>query len=275
MNEVAQSRWFYMLMEMHEYSEALHLAETGILRGRDPDSWQEDRTAVLFFAGGDLEPRREVFAQELSKPWRSARDLQHKMGDAFFELFLEHRFADLRNLIDGVPQVEDWNCTYLDWTLFRVGLMPVADFRGWTDMLMGDRDQMRRDGQRMLDYLQRHPETKWNRWFHLMLRADAQLFLGDGDAANRTAAEAVALTKAKPDVSDQMNAYVWSTHILAWTGAKSQAVTRLVELSTSVPGLWPGEITGNPIFSIPLKQFSGYKALRAQLTTQMRAAQLK
>jgi hypothetical protein len=43
-----------------------------------------------------------------------------------------------------------------------------------------------------------------------------------------------------------MNAFVWSTHILVWTHAKEEAVERLADLSTSVPGLWPGEITGEP-----------------------------
>jgi TolB-like protein len=274
-NESAQFRWWYMLMEMHEYREALALAETGIVRGQAPETWQENRATALFYGGGNLEPRRAFYAAVLAKPWRTAQDLQDNIGDAFSQLFLEHRFQDLRTLIDGVPQVEDWNCGYIDWTVYRIGMTPVADTRGWADLLIGDRESMRRDGQRILDYLQRHPDTKWSRWFHLMLRADAQLFLGDGSAANRTAAEAVALTRSTADVSDQMNAYVWSTHILAWTDAKHDAVKRLVELSTSVPGLWPGEITGNPIFSTPLAQVDGYKELSERLSTQMRALQLK
>ena len=274
-NESAQARWWYMLMQMHEYREAMALAETGIIRGQAPADWQENRAIVLFYAGDDLEPRKAFYAAALAKSWHTAQDLQDNISDAFFQLFLEHRFQDLRTLIDQVPQVEDWNCGYIDWTVYRIGFTPVADIRGWADLLLGDREAMRHDGQRILDYLQRHPDTKWTRWFHLMLRADAQLFLGDGAAANRTAAEAVALTRSTPDVSDQMNAYVWSTHILAWTDAKQDAVKRLVDLSTSVPGLWPGEITGNPIFSMPLSQLDGYRELSDKLNSQMRALQLK
>jgi TolB-like protein len=274
-NEDAQVRWWYMLISMHEYREALALADTGIIRGQAAEAWKVNRATVLFYGGGNLEPRKASFAPTLTEPWRTAQDLQDNISNAFFELFLEHRFKDLRTLIDQVPQVEDWNCRYIDWTVYRIGLTPVADTRGWADLLLGDREATRHDGQRILDYLQRHPDTKWSRWFHLMLRADAQLFLGDGRAANRTAAEAVALTRLTPDVSDQMNAYVWSTHILAWTDAKQDAVKRLVELSTSVPGLWPGEITGNPIFSMPLAQLDGYKELSERLSAQMRGLQLK
>jgi hypothetical protein len=108
-----------------------------------------------------------------------------------------------------------------------------------------------------------------------MLRAEAELFDGDGDAAARTAAEAVALTRDRPDVSDQMDAYVWSTQILAWTKQKDEAVQRLEELSTSIPGLWPGYIPAEPKFSVPLAHNAGYLALTARLTEQMRALALK
>jgi hypothetical protein len=72
-----------------------------------------------------------------------------------------------------------------------------------------------------------------------------------------------------------MDAYVWSTQILAWTDRKSEAVRRLEQLSTSIPGLWPGYIPAEPKFSVPLGQVAAYRALTARLSAQMQALALK
>jgi hypothetical protein len=108
-----------------------------------------------------------------------------------------------------------------------------------------------------------------------MLQADAELFMGDTQKANQTAAAAVAITRSRPDVSDQMGAYIWSTQILAWTERKDEAVARLTAMSSSVPGLWPGEIVENPKYTIPLSDNAGYQALRERLKKEMSALDLK
>jgi hypothetical protein len=177
-------------------------------------------------------------------------------------------------LIDTAP-ADDWRCDYYMWPLYRVGRMPVAETRGWQEMFLGNAAEARRDGARIESYLNRTAETQWNRWFRDLLRADAQLFMGEGAAANRSAAEAVALTRSKPDVSDQMNAYVWSTEIMAWTDRKDEAARRLTELSTSVPGYWPGEIVADPKYALSLAGNAGYTALSARLQEQMTAAHVR
>jgi len=273
-NESAQGRLFYMLMEMHEYREALRVADLGVARGRDPAGWAETRANVVFYAGGDLGPRRVIYQDRFDKPWRTAQDVEDHIEDAFVQLLLEHRFGDLRALIDSSP-IDDWNCSYVDWPAYRIGRTPVADIRGWADLLMRDPAAAQRDGRRILDYLTHTPETQWNRWYRSMLRADAQLFLGDGAAANRTAREALALTRATTDVSDQMNALIWGTRIQAWTDTKQEAAVRLVDLASAVPGLWPAEITSDPIYSVPLQSLPVYQDLSRRLTAQMQASGLK
>lgn len=269
-NQSAQRWWVYLLMELHEYQEALRIVDA--LAAREPADWQDERAMVLGYAGGNFGPRHAEFAA--LPPWRTAQDVQSHFEMASIELPLQHRFQDFRQLIDRSP-IQEWRCVYHTWPLYRVGNLPVADDRGWMDLILGDRTQARLDGQRIDAFLKRTPETKWNRWFRTMLRADAQLFEGDADAANTSAGVAVALTRATPDVSDQMDAYVWSTMILSWGVHKDEAVKRLTELSTSVPGLWPGEIPADPKFSVPLAEHAGYRELTARLAEQMRALGLK
>jgi TolB-like protein len=273
-NESAQERWLFMAMEMHQYAEALRLADVGIARGQALPEWQEQRAMVLFYAGGDLKPRRLFYASALKMSWRSAQDVQDHLGVAFEQLFLEHRFKELRALLDQSP-IEDWRCTYIDWPLYRVGMTPIADVGGWTDLLLGDARRARQDGQKILEFLKRTPETRFNGWFRTFLRADAALFMGDAEAANRLGAQSVAQARASGDVSDQMNAYVNSIRVLAWTARKAEAVEHLTELSSAVPGLWPGEITGNPTFTVPLGPFKDYQELTARLNAEMRALDLK
>jgi len=270
-NQTAQWRWLYVLMSMHQFPEALRLADIEIERGQNTADWQLGRANVLYYGGGKSEPRRAFFGEIMKTPLRTQDEVDENILDVNMELMLEHRFQDLRTLLDSIT-VTTWNCAYIHWPLRRAGFTPIADMRGWTDLVLGDEDAAKRDGRQILDFLEQNPATKWNGWYHEMLRADAQLFLGDGSAANRTAAAALLETRSTPDVSDQMNALVMGTRILAWSDAKQQAVQRLVELSTARPGLGPGEIGGAPIYSIPLASVPAYRNLVAGLSAKMRAS---
>ncbi|HEY1890914.1 MAG TPA: hypothetical protein VGG63_10935 [Steroidobacteraceae bacterium] len=54
-NQAAQESWIYMLMELHQYREALSLVDS--LSVRQPAAWQDERDMVLAYAGGDFGPR--------------------------------------------------------------------------------------------------------------------------------------------------------------------------------------------------------------------------
>jgi hypothetical protein len=271
-NQAAQDSRVYMLMELHEYREALHLVD--VLGAAAPADWEDERNMVLGYAGGDFAPRHAAVAAMLAKPWRTAEDVQSHFLLASLELSIQHRFDDLRRLIDQSP-IESWRCTYHMWPLYRSGRMPIADERGWVDLMSGNRVDLRRDGEKILSFLRQTPETAWNKWFRTLLEADAHLFMGDTEGANRSAAAAVDLTRGRPDVSDQMDAYIWSTQILAWTDRRGEVVSRLTALSTAVPGLWPGEILADPEFSLSLADDAAYRSLTDQLMREMRALDLK
>jgi tetratricopeptide (TPR) repeat protein len=273
-NDTAQRWRIYMLMELHEYPEALRLADAERVREPTNPRWEDERDMVLAYASGDFKPRQKELEPIVRRPWRTAQDVQTNISLTEIDLALQRRLKELRAHLDASP-VEDWRSTYYLWPLYRVGRTPLAAENGWTALMQNDTAAMRRASERVLSYLQRTPETSWNRWFRELLRADAQLFMGDGAAANRTAAAAVVLTRATSDVSDQMIAYGWSTEIMAWTDRKDEAVQRLVGLSTSIPGFWPGEIVVDPKYSLSLIGNAGYVALSAQLREQMAALQLR
>jgi TolB-like protein len=271
-NEDAQMSWVYMLMELHQYREALRLVDALIVRA--PEDWQGQRNMVLAYAGGNFAPRHAALAVRFAHPWHTEQDVQNNLPLASSDLPMQHRFEDLRRLIDESP-IDSWRSTYHVFYLYRSGRTPLADDRGWMDLLLGDRTEQRKDGKKILSFLSRTAETPWNKWFRTMLQADAELFFGDTQKANQTAAAAVALTRSRPDVSDQMNAYIWSMQILAWTEQKDEAVNRLTALASSIPGLWPGEIVENPKYTIPLGDNAGYQALRERLKKEMNALDLK
>jgi TolB-like protein/Tfp pilus assembly protein PilF len=274
-NQSAQDWWIYMLMEQHQYQEALHLIDALSARDLGNGFYAHERMKVLAYAGGQFGPWHVSINQHFNfAGWRTAEATQSNIVAARAYLPQQHRYHELVALIDTSP-ADDWRCVYYMWPLYRVGRMPVAEARGWQDMFLGNAVEARRDGARIAAYLNRTPETQWNRWFRDLLRADAQLFMGEGAAANRSAAEAVALTRTQPDVSDQMNAYVWSTEIMAWTDRKDEAAQRLTELSTSVPGYWPGEIVVDPKYNLPLTGNAGYTALSARIQEQMTALHLR
>jgi TolB-like protein len=270
-NVGAQDSWVYMLMELHQYREALHLVDA--LMAGDPEYWQDERTMVVAYGGGNFAPRHAALAAQLAKPWHTEEDVQANFLAAIVDLPMEHRFEDMRRHIDESP-IDSVRSTYRVFNTYRCGRTPMADDRGWMDLLLGDRTEQRKDGKKILSFLSRTAETPWNKWFRTMLQADAELFMGDTQKANQTAAAAVALTRSRPDVSDQMGAYIWSTQILAWTERKNEAVARLTTLSTAVPGLWPGEIVENPKYTIPLGDSAGYQALRERLKKEMSALDL-
>jgi tetratricopeptide (TPR) repeat protein len=271
-NEDAQDSWVYMLMELHQYREALQLVD--VLVAGAPEDWQDERNMLIAYAGGNFAPRHAALAAQFAKPWHTAEDVQANLAVAIVDLPMEHRFEDMRRHIDESP-IDSVRSTYRVFPTFRIGRTPLADDRGWMDLLLGDRTEERKDAKKILSFLSRTAETPWNKWYRLMLQADAELFMGNPEKANQTAAAAVALTRSLPDVSQQMCAYIWSTQILAWTERKDEAVKRLTAMSTSVPGLWPGEIVENPKYTIPLGDNAGYQALRERLKKEMNALDLK
>jgi TolB-like protein len=257
-NEEAVQRWWYVLMVSHLPEEGLRVADLA----PTPEIRAALRLGVGVEFAGNLAPYEALAAS------KAAPSL-----DLVQALTYTRRFAEARQVIDSMPQ-KTTNEGGWGWPVSRVGPSPIADQRGWLDMLMGDAAAARRDGEVLARFLDSEPETRWNKWFRKLLRADAQLFSGGAKAAIATVDEALAMTRAGPDVSDQTNAFVWATQIRAWGGAQDEAVARLETLSRTIPGLPPGEFI-LPLWSVPLAKNAGYIRLRARLDPLMKTARFE
>ena len=66
-----------------------------------------------------------------------------------------------------------------------------------------------------------------------------------------------------------------SARVLAWAGAKDEAVELLEGLSTGENGLGPAEITRDPLYTVPLAEHPRFQQLVARLEAQMRETKLQ
>jgi hypothetical protein len=152
-----------------------------------------------------------------------------------------------------------------------LGRQPTADFRGWADLLLGDRDAANADGLTLLTAVGRTPETRWNAWFLAALKADGQLFTGRPDEA---AATATALVESAKDLDMERRsaAEAFAARVLAWGGHGDAAVDLLTRLATDIP---PADIARQPLYATPLRDNTRFAALKERLEAEMRATKLE
>lgn len=268
-NGTRQYNWWGSLMEQRRPQDAIDVANLGMAKwAQDPrlsGLWRYLRNVTLFMFGKDP-GRADAIARLLTSP----PTLDNLGTD---DLRYDNHLIEARKRIDavGVGNIiaPDMYAQVLRWNT-----EPLARERGWLDLFLGDKAEARKDGQRVLDFLAHNPETRWNKWFLTILRSEAALFMGDNDAAVKYVDQAVALTNATQEKSDQSNAQAWRALILAWTGHTDEAAQLLEGFATSIYFLWPGEVVYNPGWNIALKDNARYQALRARLMAQIAAARL-
>jgi TolB-like protein len=257
-------RWF-ALMELRQPQEAMAAA------GRAPPDMRENmRATVRYEFADDQQAFEKSFRDDTAATLNSADDIDVNVNGVAAAWQYLGEYAAGRKVIDKA-KVDSIRLISWDWPTYRVGRTPIADQRGWLDLLLADTQAARHDGQRILTFLDSQTETRWNKWYRQLLRADAQLFMGNGPGAIRTADHAVGLTRTESSASDQMNAFVWATQIRAWAGAHDEATARLDTLSNSIPGLWLGEIVDDPLWTVPLAQTASFVKLCERLKAQMKA----
>ncbi len=232
------------------------------------------RANTIFSFTGDLGPlapfskRESVFAR---------RDAQFDPDDAlrimFERLVLRGEYAEARDLIDefGRDSIRVSLISYFH--VGGIGRQPTADFRGWADLLLGDRDAAREDGRKLLAIVDGTAVTRWNAWFFAALRADAQLFMGRPDEAAETARTMLDLTK-NTWTGAVLCGELLAGRVLAWAGKQDAAVDLLTRLATDVPGLPPADIARQPYYTTPLRANARSAALVQRLEAEMAATDL-
>jgi TolB-like protein/DNA-binding winged helix-turn-helix (wHTH) protein len=243
---------------------------TDYARAFPPQDEDERAYVLLLFTGRTQEARS--FLQQHGPPgdWAQVPPLLPRYHEL---LRFEGRYAQLRQLIDRVP-VESYQ--YYSGTDYGpIGMTPTALFRGWTDMLLEDRTAAAKDGRAVLRFLEKQPETPWNRVFLEIFAAEGFTLTGECERARSKARNGLSL------ISRADNAIIWSTAathvalISAWCGAPDEAVGILRQLSAAKPGIAPAMVTRDPLFTVPLGQLPEFRALAGQLENEMRVTRLQ
>jgi len=185
-------------------------------------------------------------------------------------LRFEHRYDDLRKFLK--QSRED---SYLYFGSTGVGAIPVAEVLGWNDLLMGDLSAAHQQSDAIKAFRVGHPETHYRAWYDKTLIAEARLFSGDSKGAVSMARQSLAARPRELDAGTWFAVAGYNARILAWAGAQDDAVQLLENLSNVQGGLAPGEITRDPLYTVPLAGNARYKALQVKLEAQMAATKLE
>ncbi len=188
--------------------------------------------------------------------------------DYFILMRFEHRFAELRAYIDRVRVASN---NYFGGDLGPIGQVPTALFRGWTDLLLGDRTAARRDGDTVLHFVPSQAKTRWNAAYLNMLTAAGYTFQGDCEHARAASRNALALVSRADDATIWNQYALNSAQVNAWCGDRGAAISLLEELSAATPGPGPASISRDPLFTIPLGQEPAFRTLSDRLEAKIRA----
>ena len=232
-----------------------------------PSLYDEFHGYILFEFGGRTQELRTALTH--SAPPTDKAVLADALWD-YFELYsYEHRYTELRALIDSVPVK---SALYLNGVDFGpIGPTPTALFRGWSDMLLGDRAEAVKDGHAVLDFAEQQPRTRWNSVALGILSAEGLTFEGQCERARSTARNSLA------QLSRADSAVIWNTwamytaQVYAWCGGEDDAIELLRQISTGRPGIGPAMVTRNPLYTLRLGARPAYQALTAQLENNIRA----
>jgi len=259
----------YHLYRAQQPVDALRAAE--YLRSAYPEWYDAMRSYFLIDFSGRTEALHaylERYAPISGPVWNGLSMIEY-----FTLLRYEHRYADLRALLNRVPIASGLYFTGTDYG--PVGPTPTALLRGWNDLLLADRTTAARDGHGVLQFVQAQARSNWNHVYLDTLAAAAYLFTGDCERA-RAAGES-----ALNGVSRDDNAVIWNTtamdiaHVRAWCADTEGAINLLRQLSGGRPGVGPATITRDPLLTVPLGSVPSYQVLSGQLERTIRETKLE
>jgi len=139
----------------------------------------------------------------------------------------------------------------------------------------GHREQAAEQGRAILQFVSRQTQTRFNQWFLNVLTAFAKMYLGDKPGAVAAAREAIRLAPRNTDAVHAVIASAAAIPILAWAGHQDEAFAMLEPLTTSDPGLMPGEFATNAVYATAFGENARFKALVARFKAQMAATKLE
>jgi tetratricopeptide (TPR) repeat protein len=255
-------------------AEASRIAE--LARPQVPAGSDYFRALIaLAYQGSTREMRAYQDRYETADPAALLR-APRRLEDQFTLLRFEGRFEELKSRLDRL-HFETVRFPSAGYQIIdAVGLQwPIAEYRGWTDLLRGDRTAAQSDGRKVLEFVARQPQTRRNRFYLQWLLATGYTFTQDCDRAV-TAADA-----SLASVAELQDALAWiatastAARVYAWCKKPDEAVRLLEQLATRPLGLGPALITRDPLYSRPLGAHAGYQTLAAKLEKEIRATRLE
>jgi hypothetical protein len=234
------------------------------------------RALIVFTVTGDTSKWRAAYAACRCAPDLAAGIVDPDFIEYHFELQrFEHRYEEFLSLLDHVVPASLPATGDLYSNFGPVGEQPVAVYRGWTHLLLGDRAAAAKDGRVVLDFLARQKETERNRFFRRLLAAQGYTFTGEHKRANEAARASLELAPRARNAITWVGVAALAARIHAWSGGEEEAVTLLEQLATATPGLPPGLLARDPLYSVPLARSQRYLALVSRLEAQIRDIRLQ
>ncbi len=245
-----------------------------VQRLREVSPPQTDMRAWTYFSSGTPV---SVNAEALLGAVAAAPDdvASERLFAGSFELTaLRHagRYADVRRILDATRARSLRFGSFIGASP-GLGERPVAELRGWNELLLGNAAAAVVHGRELLQFVESQRATPSNKWVLQILRAEGRLFAGDHVAAIGAVREAMREAPLLRQV-EAHRAYLAAT-VLAWAGARDEAVSLLAELVTSgSPRIGPVRIAREPLITVPLRGNPRFEALTASLENELRKNQL-
>jgi TolB-like protein/DNA-binding winged helix-turn-helix (wHTH) protein len=256
--------WAIELWGMREPAEALRVIEAFNRRGVGHIDYGDLEFA---FTGRVDRLRRDV------ESMGAGADPDARLAATFDLLRFEQRFDDLRALVASASVTTLRQRGFREQQAAGISDKPVAELRGWSALLSGDRAAAEADGKTLLDYAQRQAASPRDTVYLEVLRAEGRLFSGDRNGAIEDARAALADARVAFATNTLRFVGIITARVLAWAGAEEEATEVLEDLATKFTALGPAEIVRDPLFSLPLRGNSRYRQLATQLEAQIEANQ--
>jgi len=157
-----------------------------------------------------------------------------------------------------------------------VGPVPARAWVGGSlDFIYGRRDSAAGHGREILAFIAHQSPTRHNAWFLKVLAAYASMYVGDKPAAAAAAREALTLTPRSLDAVHWAIASQAAVPVLAWAGAQDDACDLIEQLTTAVPGMFPGDFAQDAFFAVAFGDNPRFKVLVAHAKAQAAATKLE
>lgn len=256
--------WFIELWGMRRPAEALRVIESFNRRGVGRIDYGDLEFA---FTGRVERLRRDVESMD------AAADPDARLAATFDLLRFEQRFDELRALVAGATATTLRQRGFREQQAAGIGDKPVAELRGWSALLGGDRDAAAAAGKTLLEYAEREPSSPRDALYAKVLRAEGRLFADDREGAIEDARAALAEVRAQFATNTFRFVGIITARVLAWAGAGDEAAEVLEDLATKFTALGPAEIARDPLFAAPLEGNARYRRLASRLEAEIAANQ--